>query len=200
MKIYQSIDELPIYNFDRFLATQDNNWFLKNYDGRAKKVDIGNPEIEIMEQYYTALDDRNFQVKLQKWAKIDNLVTKYKIVSEIILVMYSGFDNSEVGQECRYKLIQELAKWRFKMPLINSVVGDIENLNRISTELQGIKNQIAILQSELKEDGKKENISLYKQLAIIQMGLEISPINPRKVVVAQWIEYVKLMQEKAKQN
>jgi hypothetical protein len=86
------------------------------------------------------------------------------------------------------------------MPEINSVVGDIENLNRISSELQGIKNQIAILQNELKDDGKKENISLYKQLAIIQMGLEIAPINPRKVVVAQWIEYVKIMQEKAKQN
>jgi hypothetical protein len=200
MKIFQSIDELPIYNFDRFLATQDNNWLLKNYDGRAKRIDIGTPEIEIMEQYYNALQDRSFELKLQKWAKIDNLIAKYKAVAEIIFIMYAGFENTILGQELRFALIQELKAWRYKMPEINSVVGDIENLNRISSELQGIKNQIAILQNELKDDGKKENISLYKQLAIIQMGLEIAPINPRKVVVAQWIEYVKIMQEKAKQN
>ena len=200
MKIYQSIDELPIYNFDRFLATQDNNWMLKDYDGRATRIDIGTPEIEIMEQYYNALQDRNFEVKLQKWAKIDNLIAKYKAVAEIIFIMYAGFENTILGQELRFALIQELKAWRYKMPEINSVIGDIENLNRISSELQGIKNQIAILQNELKDDGKKENISLYKQLAIIQMGLEIAPINPRKVVVAQWIEYVKIMQEKAKQN
>jgi hypothetical protein len=200
MKIYQSIDELPIYNFDRFLATQDNNWLLKNYDGRAKRIDIGTPEIEIMEQYYNALQDRSFELKLQKWAKIDNLIAKYKAVAEIIFIMYAGFEPTKLGQELRFALIQELKAWRYKMPEINSVVGDIENLNRISSELQGIKNQIAILQNELKDDGKKENISLYKQLAIIQMGLEIAPINPRKVVVAQWIEYVKIMQEKAKQN
>jgi len=200
MKIFQSIDELPIYNFDRFLATQDNNWMLKDYDGRATRIDIGTPEIEIMEQYYNALQDRNFEVKLQKWAKIDNLIAKYKAVAEIIFIMYSGFEPTKLGQELRFSLIQELKAWRYKMPEINSVVGDIENLNRISSELQGIKNQIAILQNELKDDGKKENISLYKQLAIIQMGLEIAPINPRKVVVAQWIEYVKIMQEKAKQN
>jgi hypothetical protein len=200
MKIFQSIDELPIYNFDRFLATQDNNWLLKNYDGRAKRIDIGTPEIEIMEQYYNALQDRSFEVKLQKWAKIDNLIAKYKAVAEIIFIMYAGFENTILGQELRFALIQELKAWRYKMPEINSAVGDIENLNRISSELQGIKNQIAILQNELKDDGKKENISLYKQLAIIQMGLEIAPINPRKVVVAQWIEYVKIMQEKAKQN
>jgi hypothetical protein len=153
-----------------------------------------------MEQYYNALQDRNFELKLQKWAKIDNLIAKYKAVAEIIFIMYAGFENTILGQELRFALIQELKAWRYKMPEINSVIGDIENLNRISSELQGIKNQIAILQNELKDDGKKENISLYKQLAIIQMGLEIAPINPRKVVVAQWIEYVKIMQEKAKQN
>jgi len=200
MKIFQSIDELPIYNFDRFLATQDNNWLLKDYDGRAKRIEIGNPEVEIMEQYYSALQDRSFELKLQKWAKIDNLIAKYKTVSEIIFIMFAGFENTILGQELRLSLIIELKEWRYKMPVVNSKVGDIENLNRISSDLQGIKNQIAILQNELKDDGKKENVSLYKQLAIIQMGLEIAPINPRKVVVAQWIEYVKIMQEKAKQN
>jgi len=200
MKIFQSIDELPIYNFDRFLATQDNNWLLKDYDGRAKRIEIGNPEVEIMEQYYSALQDRSFELKLQKWAKIDNLIAKYKTVSEIIFIMFAGFENTILGQELRLSLIIELKEWRYKMPVVNSKVGDIENLNRISSDLQGIKNQIAILKNELKDDGKKENVSLYKQLAIIQMGLEIAPINPRKVVVAQWIEYVKIMQEKAKQN
>ena len=200
MIIYQHIDELPIYNFDRFLATRNDNWFIKGFDGRQPLVKIDSPEAEIMEQWHKLIDDKNFASKLQKWAKIDNLITKYKAVHTLISVIASGFDNTEIAQECRTKLIVELNKWRFKMPLINSEIGDIQYLNKVQNDLEGIKNQIAILKTELKDDGKKEQISLYKQLAIIQISLEIPPINPRKLVTAQFGEYIKLMQEKHKKN
>lgn len=202
IQLYLNIDSLPLYNFDRYLATKDNNWFIVGYDGRQKKVDIpDNVEHDIMEQYYTAIDDRNFQLKIQKWAKIDNLITKYNIVLNIITIMWEGFPNTANGAEMRLKLINELKEWRFKMPIFNSISGDRENLERIATELQGVRNQIALLQSELKTDGKSESISLYKQLAIIQMSLKLSfRLDPKVVTVSEWVEYVKLMQEKAKRN
>ena len=200
MIIYQHIDELPIYNFDRFLATKDNNWFIKGYDGRQKKVEIQSPETEIMEQWHELIEDKQFASKLQKWANIDNLITKYKSVHILVGVIGKGFENTDLAQECRMKLIIELNKWRFKMPLINSQIGDIQYLNKEQNDLEGIKNKIALLKSELKDDGKKEKISLYKQLSIIQMSLEIPAINPRKLVTAQFGEYIKLMQEKNKKH
>ena len=201
MKIYQSIDELPLYNFDRFLATQNDNWFIDGFDGRQKIVKIESPEAKIMDEYYKAIDDKAFANKLQKWAKIDNLITKFKVVTSILEIMYKGFADTYAQQQMRFDLIQELAKWRYKMPTINTPLGDVEALNKIANDLKGIENQIAILKHELKDDSKQEQVKLFKQIAIVQMGLQLTfKIDPKTTVVSEWIEYVKLLQEKAKQN
>jgi hypothetical protein len=34
IELYTSIDTLLLYNWDRYLATKDNNWFIIGYDGR----------------------------------------------------------------------------------------------------------------------------------------------------------------------
>jgi hypothetical protein len=37
IELYTSIDTLLLYNWDRYLATKDNNWFIIGYDGRQAK-------------------------------------------------------------------------------------------------------------------------------------------------------------------
>jgi hypothetical protein len=204
LKYYESIEDLVLYNFDRYMATKDNNWFIIGYSGRESKIDneqLKKVEETILEQYFTAIDDRGFKNKLQTWAKIDNLITKYNVVSEMVKIFSNGFDLSIEGQEMRYKYIEMFKNYGFKLPLMNSISGDIEQCNIILHQLQGIKTQISLLQSTLKEDGQQQKITLQRQLQIATIALSYPyRLNPKEITVAEWIEIGKLMQEKAKQN
>ena len=203
-KHYESIDDLILYNFDRYMATKDNNWFLIGYTGREKKIEsdiLNKIEETILDEYFTAIDDKGFRNRLQTWAKIDNLITKYTIVSELVRVVSIGFDLSKEGQEMRYNYVKMLKNWGFKIPIMNSFVGDIQECETIITQLQGIKNQIALLQAGLKDDAKQDKISLQRQLQIATIALSYPyRLNPKEITVSEWVEIGRLMQEKAKQN
>jgi len=83
---YATIDYLTLYRWDKYTQTKDNNWFLVDYDGRQKKIscpELGKVEESIQDQYFKAIDDRSFSMKIQKWAKIDALKSKYKIVDSL---------------------------------------------------------------------------------------------------------------------
>jgi hypothetical protein len=149
------------------LATKDNNWFIIGYDGRDKKIQsdvLTQLEATIQDEYFKEINDNDFTKKLQKWAKIDNLTTKYNYVSSVLQTMWLGFGNNEM--ELRLKYVEMLAKWGFIMSKVNTVDGDFVELTRINQELQGVKTQIKILQDELKEDGVIENKSLGLQLKL----------------------------------
>ncbi len=71
---YATIDHLTLYRWDKYTQTKDNNWFLVDYDGRQPKIEhtlLTAVEESLQDQYFKAVDDRAFTVKLQKWAKID---------------------------------------------------------------------------------------------------------------------------------
>ncbi len=101
----------------------------------------------------------------------------------------------------RYLIIQQLKSWGFKFPELNHVIDDRDLIIQYRTSLDGIKTQIGMLSNELKDDGKKEQSNLFKQIAIAKMALPgYGEMNPRIMVVAEWIEIGKLVQEKAKKN
>jgi hypothetical protein len=83
-----------LYNWDRYLATKDNNWFIIGYDGRQAKVQsdvLTQLEASIQDEYFKEINDNDFTKKLQKWAKIDNLITKYNYVTLVLQTMWLGF-------------------------------------------------------------------------------------------------------------
>jgi len=200
---YSTIDELTLYRWDKYTQTKDNNWFLINYDGRQTKIDceaLKLIEESLQDQYFKAVDDRSFSLKMQKWAKIDSLKTKYSVVDSLLECMWMGFGNDFKEQEQRFLIIKELRKWGFKFPELNTSIADRDLIIQFRSSLEGIKTQIALLSNELKEDGKKEQSNLYKQIAIAKMALSGYEINPRVMVVPEWIEVCKMVQEVAKKN
>jgi len=200
---YATIDHLTLYRWDKYTQTKDNNWFLVDYDGRQPKIEhaeLNTVEESLQDQYFKAVDDRSFSLKLQKWAKIGWLQRKYNTVDTLLWVMWQGFGNDKTEMEQRYLIIQQLKSWGFRFPELNSVVADRDLIIQFRSVLEGIKTQIGMLSNELKEDGIKERSNLYKQISIAKMALPGYEINPRIMVVAEWIEVCKLVQEKAKQN
>lgn len=200
---FDNIDHLTLYRWDKYTQTKDNNWFLVDYDGRQKK--ISNPELDkveesLQDQYFKAVDDRSFSLKIQKWAKIGCLQSKYHAVDSLLSCMWMGFGSDKKEQEQRFLIIKELKSWGFKFPEINTIGEDLLLIVDYRKALEGIKTQIAMLSDELKEDGRKEQTNLYKQIAIAKHALKGYEMNPRTMVVSEWIEICKLVQEIAKQN
>lgn len=209
---YSTIDHLTLYRWDKYTQTKDNNWFLVDYDGRQEKIqcnELNSVEEYLQDQYFKAIDDRSFAAKMQKWSKIDWLRTKYStcnfLLDELTMTIQLELDeNSKMHldylTERRYKIIIELKKWNLKFPLLNSLQEDLLLITDFRKALLGIKTQIAIIAGELKEDRKKEAKSLYEQIAIAKSCLSGYEMNPRVMVVAEWIAIHKILQEKAKQN
>jgi len=204
--VFSSIDDMVLYNFDMYRKTNDNNWFLKTYTGKEKKLDhhlIKPFEEKINDEYYRATNDQTFQTFIQRLAKIDNLQTKYTVVSALIERMYKGFGVSEEQQELRYRMVQQIKDWKYKMPYhrFATPYEDLEQLNNVAAQLPGIKTAIAIITDELQKEGGKQSMSLQKQLIIISSALQLGyKINPKETTVKEWIDMGELMREKAKNN
>jgi len=199
---YDSIDTLPLYNFDKYRTTTDLNWFVVGFDGRQTKLkaEILQPiEKIILDEYFKAIDDRSFTNRLQKWCEIEVLKLKYHIVKSLINRMWLGFGNNEM--ETRLIFVKELSKHGFKMSEINTIDGDAVELQRLNTQCEGIKTRISLIEIELNKDAKTESASLAKQLQIATIGLQYPyRLNPKEITLSEWIEITKLLEEKSKQN
>lgn len=203
---YASIEDLSLYRWDKYTQTKDNNWFLVDYDGRQTKIDesvLKEVENQLIDQYFKAIDDRGFSLKMQKWSKMDWLKSKYDtcnlLLSELNFTIQQ--DAHEYFIERRLVYINELKKWGLKFPVLNSVYDDSILIRDYTAALEGIKTQIALISNELQIDGKKEHASLIKQLKIAELGLGYSyRLDAKQISVAEWIEICKLLDEKAKKN
>jgi hypothetical protein len=199
---FESIETLPLYNFDKYRNTRDLNWFIIGYDGRQKKIQndqLQSIEKTILDEYFKAIDDRSFTNRLQKWAEIETLKLKYHVVKSLINRMWLGFGNEQM--ETRLLFIKELARHGFKMPEINTIDGDAFELQRLNAGCEGIKTKIALIDLELNKDAKVESTSLVKQLQIATIGLQYPyRLNPKEITVLEWVEICKLLEEKSKQN
>lgn len=199
---YDSIEVLPLYNFDRYRNTHDSNWFIVGYDGRQKKqynATIETIEKTILDEYFKAIDDRSFTNRLQKWGEIQVLKLKYQVVKTLINRMWLGFADNQM--DVRLLFVKELASHGFKMSEINTIDGDAVELNRLNTGCEGIKTKIVLIESELNKDAKIESTSLTKQLQLATIGLQYPyRLDAKTLTVAEWIEICKLLEEKAKQN
>lgn len=202
IEYYESIKELILWSWDRYLATKDNNFFIVGYDGRQPRVvneKLANLERKLQDEYFIEVDDRDFNKKIEKWMKIDNLQTKYTVVNMILDRMWLGFPDSQMDIRAAY--IQKLNKLGFKMPLINSVIGDAEEILRIREELKGIITQIKIIKDELKTDAVVEHRSLNLQLKMMSKAMEFGfQLNPKELTVSEWIELCKELKTLAAKN
>ena len=202
IEYYDSIEVLPLYNWDKYTTTRDNNWLIVDFNGRQPKID--NEELtalegKLQEEYFKAVDDRTFVKKLQKWAKIDNLRTRYNVIAMLCQRLWLGFGDMQM--ELRQNYIEIINKFGFNMPIINTVEGDAEEIALITQSMQNIKTQIEMLESELKTDEKKQTYSLNKQMVLVSLGLGLAyKIDAKQTTVSEWIELCKLLEEKNAQQ
>lgn len=202
IEYYESIKDLILWSWDRYLATKDNNFFIVGYDGRQPKIvndKLTKLEKTLQDEYFIEIDDRDFNKKIEKWMKIDNLQTKYTIINMILDRMWIGFPDNQMDVRAEY--INKLSKLGFKIPLINSVIGDAEEILRIREELKGIITQINIIKDELKTDAVVEHRSLNLQLKMMSKAMDFGfQLNSKELTVSEWIELCKELKTLSQKN
>jgi hypothetical protein len=202
IEYYESIEVLPLYNWDKYTTTRNNNWLIVDFNDKQPKTsndDLTALESKLQEEYFKAVDDRTFVKKLQKWAKIDNLRTRYNVIAMLCQRMWLGFGDMQM--ELRQQYIEIINKFGFNMPLINTIEGDAEEIALITNSMQNIKTQIEMLESELKTDEKKQTYKLNKQMILVSLGLGLPyKIDAKQTTVSEWIELTKLLEEKNAQQ
>ena len=197
-KYYETLEDLPLFNWSKYLQTKDNNWLIVGYDGKQEfevSEYLVTLESLLQDEYFELINNDNNVDLLQKRAKQNYLVLKYETILMLIENIRKGFNPEQ--QEIRATFISLLAKLGFKVPLINDYEGDLEEMLNIENKLAGIVTQIQILQDDLDVDLKTDNTSLNKQLILVSLGLELGyALNAKNITVAEWIEYCKLLEEK----
>ncbi len=199
IEYYEDLEELPLYNWDRYQYTSDDNWFIIGFNGRQPKINnekLSQLKILFLDEYYTSTTKDN--TRIQKIARIEYLKLKYDTIITIIDLIKHNIDNFDY--EGRHKNIKILEKLGFKIPLIATYEDDCKELTKIYDVVQGIKTQIKILNDEvndgiIKVDNKKSTLN--KELILVSKGLELGcMLNAKEISVNYWIELCKMLEEK----
>ena len=82
------------------------------------------------------------------------------------------------------------------MPEINTVEGDIIEIQRLFQEAGSLKTKMNMLIDEIKTDGKKVVNNLNRDFISVCKVLDSELLDPKKTSQAFWIDMQKLAQEK----
>lgn len=204
IQLYESLDELWLYNWSKMQEKNDVNWLRIDFDGRQPKIKddrLDKLKKDFEDEYFILWDDDKFKEALEKRNEIAYYIALYQNVKVILqrmrLGIMAGIGDGDVENvltlESRLIFIKQLAKLNYKMPELNSVYGDLEELNRLDLKNEGVKTKIQMLSDDIETDGKKITRRLNVELANVSNILGYShTFNAKEITVADWIDFQKL--------
>lgn len=201
LEVYESLDDLWLYNWSKMQEQNDVNWLRIDFDGRQKRVvdaihilELNALKKRFEDEYFVIWDDDNFKDILKKRNEMNYYIALYDNVQSILNRMYAGFENSQM--ENRLIFIRQLKQLKYNMPEFNSVEGDRKELTRLYQQNEGIKIKIQLLADDLKVEQTAVTRSLNVELANISKTLELGySINAKEITVVDWIHFQKEAKE-----
>lgn len=184
LTFYETCEDMPLWNFQKYLETSDLKYFteeLKNH----KDLD------DVMTRFYgDYLNKTNNASIINRFGiihKILRLTSKFNTVSLIIHTLYNFPKNGNI--EKFEEMISQLEKWNYKIEKNKDI---FEQLEKISNRILGIKTQIQLLEDEIKTNDKEESVTIESQLITTSRILELGyKLNAKEISVLEWIEYQK---------
>lgn len=191
-----SLDLVSAYAWSKMQEENDYNWLRDGFDGRQKRIkDISLEQIrkDLEDKAFLLMDDDNFNTILSKRMEIYKYAEKYELVKTILQRMWMGFGDMQM--ENRLVFIQKLKLLGFKMSELNSVEGDRIELERLFSQVEGIKTKINLLIDDIKVEGSKVTRSLNKDIINVCKIVECEMQDAKKISQAFWIELQKTAHE-----
>lgn len=196
-KYLNSLDLISAYSWAKMQEEDDVNWLREGYDGRQKKikdVELNKIREKLELDVYKLIQNDKLREYLHKRMLITDYDGRYKVVISILNRMSKGFADFQMEDRLNYiKLLKQL---RFNMPEINTVEGDIIEIQRLFQEAGSLKTKMNMLIDEIKTDGKKVVNNLNRDFISVCKVLDCELLDPKKTSQAFWIDMQKLAQEK----
>jgi hypothetical protein len=182
--IYDKCENLPLWNFQKYLETNDVKYFAKEHKEHKDLPDI---ITAFFGEYLELTKNQKIIIRFERAHKIMRLTIKYNTVSLILKTLYNY--NKGLDFEIFKQLVEELQKWNYKIDKNKDI---FEQLEKIYNRIQGIKTQIEVLEDELKDEDVVESSSIDGQLISVSRCLDLKyQLNAKEITVLQWIEYQK---------
>lgn len=194
---YDKCENMPLYDFQMYLKTNDLRYFTKEFKHHKSLNDVMNA---FFAEYLELTKNQKVVQRFGLMFKIMRLTAKYNTVMLLLKTLYNFPKNGNITHF--EELIHQLDKWNYRIDRSKDV---FEQLEKISNRVQGIKTQLDLLNDELKEDDKGEATTIESQLISVSRCLDLGyRLNPKEITVLEWHEYQeqakKLLREREKQQ
>jgi len=184
VNIYKKCDEMPLWNFQKYLETNDLKYFTKELKEVKGLYLVMN---DFFAEYLELTQNNSVYQRFGKIYKLLKLEGKYNCVSLILKSLYN-YDKG-LNIDTFHALTWELEKWHYKIDRSKDIFAQIESINQ---RLQNVKTQIEVLQLELKKDDQQESQSIESQLISVSRILELKyKLDSKEITVKEWVEYQK---------
>jgi len=179
---FNSIDNLPYFNFVEVLKTGDLKWL-------GEQVDPSETWLNIQDEYCKAANVDNSQIKQQ--AIILSLRKKYDFISGCLEILRHSHLLREVEgfEETRQLAIEKIGGYGY---LVDERKPFLNEFERLLNQLAGLKMKIIIEESKVEKVNKKQGISLWKELVYLEKVVQGVKVDPYKDPVSKVIE-IKLL-------
>lgn len=179
---YDKCENMPLWNFQKYLETNDLKYFTKEFKEHKDLHDI---MTAFFGEYLQLTKNQKVVNRFGIMFKIMRLTAKYNTVMLLLKTLYNFHKNGDIEQ---FKgLVEQLEKWNYKIDREKDIFGQLE---KISNRVQGIKTQLELLEDELKEEDVKESVTIESQLISVSRVLELGyRLNPKEITVLEWHEY-----------
>lgn len=179
---YDKCDVMPLWNFQKYLETNDLRYFTKEFKDHKSLNDI---MTAFFGEYLELTKNQKVVNRFGVMYKIMRLTAKYNTVMLLLKSLYNFPENGKIEQF--NALCEQLEKWNYRIDKSKDV---FEQLEKISNRVQGIKTQLELLEDELKTDDKEEATTIESQLISVSRVLELGyRLNPKEITVLEWHEY-----------
>lgn len=181
---YFSCDEISLYNWTKYLETQDLKYFNSELEETKDNKDA---MYAVFGEYLELTENRQVIIRFSKMHKIMKLQGKYNTVSLLIKALYNY--KKELGMEQFNELIDQIELYNYKIDKTKDVFKQLEKINN---RLQNLKTQIELLEIDLKKDDEKEKHNIDSEIITVSRVLELKyRIDKKETTLKEWIEYVK---------
>ena len=191
--IYDKCENMPLWNFQKYLETNDLRYFTKEFKEHKDLPDI---MTAFFGEYLELTNNQSAINRFEIMHKIMRLQGKYNTVSLILKALWNFPKEGDIKQFS--DLIEQLEKWNYRIDKRKDVFVQLE---KISARLQGILTQIELLEDSLQKEDVKESKSIESQLISVGRILELRySLNAKEIMVSEWVELCKQADEIIKER
>ena len=190
---YSSTEDITVERFYRILQTKDYRYMVKGWQ-KGDDLELSEEEIIDLSKSFSDIKD-GYTDSLSGGKGLSDLFILGQIGDLEVEVMVVGSLISILHKHSSEAIKSELREWKYP----DDVEGAFKKLKSTKFRLKMMKSKNKHL-LESDQDDSEVQYDLYKDVVMLEQALGYQNIDPTTMVLAKWVEYIKVAEEKNKKK